>query len=159
MLLLLEFEGENNGQLSLEDFERLARLYRHFHQTFQARFVTSFEELGLEPDAATEQAVFAFLNSRHAVASRWVQFPSAVLLFVRGSPSGAVYLLDRRQGVFYSLDFVGVIGRQMTIEDYEQLVRQHRLFDLARHPWRLRRHIVDEKPPISMSFASSAGIE
>jgi hypothetical protein len=158
---LLEFDGERDGQLDSEDFDRLATRYRSSQQTFHAHPLLTVNDLGLEPGVATDKAIFAFLERSEAVASQWVQFPSGVLLFVtvpNDLESGAMYLFHRRQGVFYLLDFEGEADGQLMAQDYERLVRQHQLFELIQRPWRLRCHIVCRKRPRAGSFASFAGI-
>jgi len=157
---LLEFEGERDGELGAEDFERLALHFQRARQAFHARSSTTVKDLGLGPQAATERAVFAFLDGMQAVASRWIQFPAGVLLYVispRTPEAGDLYVFDRRQGVFYCLEFEEVDG-QLTIEDYERLVRQRRLLDLIRRPWRLRNLLRASEPRVSGSFASCAAI-
>jgi hypothetical protein len=68
------------------------------------------EELGLDRNARTDQAVFAFARYAEARIAKWIQFPKGVLLFltVPGDPeSGWFYLLDRAKRTFYSLDLTG----------------------------------------------------
>ena len=128
----------------------------------QVQLVCAVTDLGLDPCVSAERAVFAFLERSKAVASRWVQFPASVLLFltVPGDPrSGAIYVLERRTALFYLLEFEGEADGQLTTEDYERLVREHRLFDLVRlRPWRLHLLAEARKQPDSGSFACASAI-
>jgi hypothetical protein len=63
---------------------------------------------GLERRATVEEAGNGLLRIAEAHVVRWVQFPAGVLFFtlVSGDPeSGALYVLDRKTGVFYWLNF------------------------------------------------------
>jgi hypothetical protein len=130
-------------------------------ERIHAQSVGAVSDLGLDPHVSAQKAIFTFLEKSEAVASRWIQFPAGVLLFltVPGNPrSGAIYVLDRRRALFYLLEFEGEADGQLTAEDYERLVRQHRLFDLIRRPWRLRSLVESRKQPDLGSFASASAI-
>src|ERR1035438_6594539 len=65
-------------------------------------------ELGLERRATVEEAGNGLARIAEAQVVRWVQFPAGALFFTLGSgypESGALYVLDRKSGVFYWLDF------------------------------------------------------
>jgi len=71
---------------------------------------------------------------------RWVQFPAAVLLFlmVPGDPeSGAFYVFDRKQKVFYMVDFEDQVYGGYKLADYERLVSQSHFLRLVEQPWLL----------------------
>ncbi len=118
----------------------------------------SLRDIGLEGHVGTEKAVFTFLNWAEAVATRWIQMPAGVLLCVAvpGDPrSGACYLYERRQGLFHCLELLGEENGQLTTDDFDRLLRQFRLTDLARRPRKL--YPPDRgNPPISGAFASVA---
>jgi hypothetical protein len=94
-------------------------------------------DIGLHEAAGADKAVFAFLNWAEAVATRWIQHRAGILLCVAvpGDPqSGACYLYVRREGVFHCLDLPGADNGQLSSEQFDQLVRQFRLIELARRP-------------------------
>lgn len=100
----------------------------------------SLGDIGLHEAAGADKAVFAFLNWAEAVATRWIQHRAGILLCVAvpGDPqSGACYLYVRREGVFHCLDLPGADNGQLSSEQFDQLVRQFRLIDLARRPGKL----------------------
>jgi hypothetical protein len=118
----------------------------------------SLGDIGLHEPAGAEKAVFTFLHWAEAVATRWIQHRAGILLCVAvpGDPqSGACYLYVRREGVFHCLDLPGVDNGQLSSEQFDQLVRQFRLLDLARRP----RTLYATNPPESQHsrpFASAA---
>src|SRR5579864_8739256 len=94
-------------------------------------------ELGLEWRATVEEAGNGLARIAEAQVVRWVQFPAGVLFFtlVSGDPeSGALYVLDRKTGVFYWLNFEDQKWGGYSVEDYRALVRQHKLTALAQRP-------------------------
>jgi hypothetical protein len=108
-------------------------------ENIEATAVVSLADLGLDQQAGIDDAVAGFLRIAEAeTTARWVQFPRGLLLFVFApgdAESGEFYLYDRRRGVFYLLTLRGDCrygGYRM--EDYDELVRKHRLYDLAQRP-------------------------
>lgn len=100
----------------------------------------SLDDIGVQEPIGTDKAIFAFLHWAEAVATRWIQMPAGVLLCVAvpgDSESGACYLYVRREGVFHCLDLPGADNGQLSSEQFDQLVRQFRLTDLARRPRKL----------------------
>src|SRR6266581_8998388 len=94
-------------------------------------------ELGLERRATVEEAGNGLARTAEAQVVRWVQFPAGVLFFtlVTGDPeSGALYILDRKSGVFYWLNFDDRKWGGYNLDDYNALVRQHKLTALAQCP-------------------------
>ena len=68
---------------------------------------------------------------------RWIEFPASVLLFllVPGDPeSGAVYILDRKQGTWYAVDFDDEQFGGYSVSQLEQLLRQCQFLDLVERP-------------------------
>jgi hypothetical protein len=107
----------------------------------QVQVLMTVNDLGLDMHQGVDKTVFAFLERSEAVASRWVQLPNAVLLFVTvpdDPQSGAIYLFDRRKGVFYWFEIDSEANGLLTGGDYERLVREHRLLNLAHRPWSVR---------------------
>jgi hypothetical protein len=102
----------------------------------------SLEELGLERRATIEEASRALAQVAEAEIVRWVQFPAGVLFFtlVTGDPeSGALYVFDRKSGVFYWINFEDQKWGGYSLDDYRTLVRQHKLSALAQRPALLER--------------------
>lgn len=99
-------------------------------------------DLGFETPAniSTEKAILRFLEISEAAAVRWIQFPAAVLLFVAvpGDPhSGGIYVFERRSGIFWFLQFAEASNGTLTQDEYDRLVKQHRLLGLAQRPFLL----------------------
>ena len=102
----------------------------------------TLEELGLDRRATVEEASMGLARTAEAEIVRWVQFPAGVLFFtlVSGDPeSGALYVFDRKTGVFYWLNFEDQNWGGYSVEDYRALVRQHKLTALAKRPAILER--------------------
>jgi hypothetical protein len=102
----------------------------------------TLEELGLDPRATVEEASKGLAQAAEAEIVRWVQFPAGVLFFtlVSGDPeSGALYVFDRKAGVFYWINFEDQKWGGYNLEDYRTLVRQHKLTALAQRPMLLER--------------------
>lgn len=100
----------------------------------------TIQELGLDRRATVEQAANGLARIAEAQIVRWVQFPAGALFFtlVSGDPeSGALYVLDRKTGTLYWLTFEDQKWGGYSLDDYEALVRQHRLTALAQRPWLL----------------------
>jgi len=118
----------------------------------------SLDDIGLHEPAGADKAVFVFLNWAEAVATRWIQHRAGILLCVAvpsDPQSGACYLYVRREGVFHCLDLPGADNGTLSSEQFDQLVRQFRLIDLARRP----RQLYGTNPPksqYSRAFASAA---
>lgn len=102
----------------------------------------TLEELGLDRRVTVEEASRGLAQAAEAEIVRWVQFPAGVLFFtlVSGDPeSGALYVFDRKTGVFYWINFEDRKWGGYSIEDYRVLVRQHKLTALAQRPALLER--------------------
>lgn len=102
----------------------------------------TLEELGLDRRVTVEEASRGLAQAAEAEIVRWVQFPAGVLFFtlVSGDPeSGALYVFDRKTGVFYWINFEDQKWGGYSIEDYRVLVRQHKLTALAQRPALLER--------------------
>jgi hypothetical protein len=112
----------------------------YFHRLF------SVKELGFgNPEPFVGPLIREFLKIGEAVAGRWIEMPNAVLLFqiVEGKPdSGAVYLYDRPQQVFYMLCFDGE-DDHLTVEDFNRLLSEYNLLRYAEQP-----SLVQSQPPM-----------
>ena len=103
----------------------------YFHRLF------SVKELGFgNPEPFVSPLIREFLKIGEAVAGRWIEMPNAILLFqmVEGKPdSGAIYLYDRLQHVFYMLCFDGD-DDHLTVEDFNDLLSEYNLLRYAEQP-------------------------
>ena len=88
-----------------------------------------------------ETAVVKLLEATdHPKVVRWIQFPSAVLVFlvVPGDPeSGAFYVYDRRSGTWFWVDFEDTKFRGYNEGDFERLIGQSGFLKLVEKPWLL----------------------
>src|SRR5579862_2569900 len=110
--------------------------------TLTANPILTLEDLGLERSVALDQASRGLAERSEAQIIRWVQFPAGALFFVLvpGDPqSGALYVFDRRIGVFYSVDFNDQNWGGYSLAEYEELERTHRISRFAQRPWLLNR--------------------
>ena len=85
---------------------------------------------------------------------RWIELPASVLLFllVPGDPeSGAVYVLDRKKGTWYAVDFEDEQFGGYSVSQLEELLKDCRFLDLIERPglWRtgLPWLVLPGKPP------------
>ena len=89
-----------------------------------------------------DQASRGLAERSEAQIVRWIQFPAGALFstLVPDDPeSGAVYVFDRKNGVFYLVDFNDQKWGGYSLAEYEVLERTHRLTMLAQRPWLLER--------------------
>ena len=116
--------------------------------TLTANPILTLEDLGLERCVGLDQAGRGLAERSEAQIVRWVQFPAGALFFtlVPGDPeSGAVYVFDRKNGVFYLVDFNDQKWGGYSLAEYEVLERTHRLTLLAQRPWLLERRYDQRK--------------
>jgi len=85
---------------------------------------------------------------------RWIDFPRLVLLFLLvpgDSESGAVYVLDRKRGTWYMVDFEDNQFGGYSVSQLDRLLREYRFLDLLERPalWQsgLRWSVEPGKPP------------
>jgi hypothetical protein len=109
----------------------------------QSRGAVSFEplftaeDIGLRKDANVEHAIKVFLYVGEAIASRWIEMPKGVLLLqtIPGRPeSGAIYLYDRQQQIFYFVFFEEGRDDSLTTAQFEQLVGEYNLLVWTSNP-------------------------
>jgi hypothetical protein len=109
---------------------------------FTANPILTLEDLGLERTVSLHEASRGLAERSEAQIVRWVQFPAGALFFVltpRDPRSGAVYVFDRRKGVFYFVVFNDQNWGGYSVAEYEALERTHRISQLAQRPWLLNR--------------------
>ena len=109
---------------------------------FTANPILTLEDLGLERTVSLHEASRGLAERSEAQIVRWVQFPAGALFFVltQGDPrSGAVYVFDRRNGVFYFVVFNDQNWGGYSVAEYEELERTHQISRLAQRPWLLNR--------------------
>ena len=114
----------------------------HQSAAFTANPILTLEDLGLEPTVSLDAASRGLAERSEAQIVRWIQFPAGALFFVlaQGDPSsGAVYIFDRRSGVFYFVVFNDQNWGGYSVTEYEVLERTHRISRLAQRPWLLNR--------------------
>ena len=104
----------------------------YFHRLF------SVTELGFrkDPEPFIRPLIQEFLKIGEAVAGRWIEMPQAILILqiVPDIPnSGAIYLYDRREHVFYMLGF-DAEDDHLSLQDFEQLLTEYNLLKYAERP-------------------------
>ena len=96
----------------------------------------------VEPGANLETAIAALTKiTENVEIVRWIELPASVLLFllVPGDPnSGAVYVLDRKKGTWYSVDFEDEQFGGYSVSQLEMLLNDCKFLDLIERPglWR-----------------------
>ena len=98
--------------------------------------------LQIQPGSGLQTSVAALIKvAENPEILRWIEFPHSLLLFllVRGDPeSGAVYVLDRKKGTWYSVDFEDEQFGGYSISQLEMLLKECSFLDLVERPglWR-----------------------
>ena len=96
----------------------------------------------VDPGADLQSAMAALVKLTETVEIvRWIELPASVLLFllVPGDPdSGAVYVLDRKKGTWYAVDFEDEQFGGYSIAQLEGLLNDCKFLDLIERPglWR-----------------------
>lgn len=97
----------------------------------------SVKDLGLgNPEPHVDRVINEFLSIGDAVAARWIQMPSAILLLQmapENPASGAIYVYDRQLQEFYLLSFEGAED-DLTVDDFSQLLPEYNLLRYAEQP-------------------------
>jgi hypothetical protein len=68
---------------------------------------------------------------------RWIEFSLSVLLFLLvpgDAQSGAVYVLDRKKGTWYCMDFDDEQFGGYSVSQLEQLLKECQFLDLVERP-------------------------
>ena len=98
--------------------------------------------LQVNPQPELNAAVTELLKTTEtAEIVRWIEFSASALLFllVPGDPeSGAVYILDRKHGTWYAIDFEDEQFGGYSVSQLDQLLQECRFLDLVERPglWR-----------------------
>ena len=103
--------------------------------------IFKLEDFGLDNTAGLDEASRVLAEVSEAQIVRWTQFPAGALFFTLLSDdpeSGGFYIFDRKQGVFYWLDFVDQKWGGYSLADYEHAERVYRISLLAQRPWLLK---------------------
>ena len=94
------------------------------------------------PDPKLETAVAALLKAADTPEIvRWIEFPASVLLFllVPGDlDSGAAYVLDRKKGTWYAVDFEDEQYGGYSVAQLEMLLNECNFLGLVERPALLR---------------------
>jgi len=96
----------------------------------------------LDPGVDLQTAVSALTTvAENVEIVSWIELPASVLLFllVPGDPdSGAVYVLDRKKGTWYAVDFEDEQFGGYSVSQLETLLKECNFLDLIERPglWR-----------------------
>jgi hypothetical protein len=96
----------------------------------------------LGPGVDLQTAVAALIKvAENVEIVRWIELPTSILLFllVPGDPdSGAVYVLDRKKGTWYAVDFEDEQFGGYSVSQLEMLLKECNFLDLIERPglWR-----------------------
>ncbi|HEY5174394.1 MAG TPA: hypothetical protein VII95_02385 [Terriglobales bacterium] len=96
----------------------------------------------VDPEADLQSAIAALVKVTDTVEIvRWIELPASVLLFllVPGDPdSGAVYVLDRKKGTWYAVDFEDEQFGGYSVSQLGTLLKDCNFLDLIERPglWR-----------------------
>ena len=96
----------------------------------------------VDPGVDLQTAVAALIKvAENVEIVRWIELPASVLLFllVPGDPeSGAFYVLDRKKGTWYALDFEDEQFGGYSVSQLEELLKDCKFLDLIERPglWR-----------------------
>jgi hypothetical protein len=102
----------------------------------------------VDPGADLQASVAALTKVTETVeVVRWMEFPNSLLLFllVPGDPeSGAVYVLDRKKGTWYAIDFEDEQFSGYSVSQLGMLLKECSFLDLVERPglWRTGLHWV-----------------
>jgi hypothetical protein len=98
--------------------------------------------LQLNPKSHLESAVGTLLQAaEQPEILRWIEFPNSLLLLaiVSGNPqSGAIYVLDRKSGIWYAIDFEDQEYAGYNVEQFEALLKECSFLSLVERPVLLR---------------------
>jgi hypothetical protein len=110
----------------------------YFHRLF------TVGELGLgqDPEPFVNRLIREFLKIGEAVAARWIELPHGILIFQvapERDDSGAIYLYDRKDHVFYMVGFDGP-DDNLTLAEFNQLLDEYGLLKYAETPSLVAAH-------------------
>ena len=96
----------------------------------------------VDPGVELQTAVAALIKvTENVEIVRWIEFPATVLLFLlvpEDPDSGAVYVLDRKIGTWYAVDFEDEQFGGYSLIQLEMLLKDCNFLDLIERPglWR-----------------------
>jgi hypothetical protein len=92
----------------------------------------------VDPGADLPSAMAALMKVTETVEIvRWIEFQASVLLFLlipEDPDSGAVYVLDRKKGTWYALDFDDEQFGGYSVTQFEMLLKDCSFLDLIERP-------------------------
>jgi hypothetical protein len=106
---------------------------------FGRMMATPILEVGARTDL--QAAITSLRAVEQAEIVRWIEFPASVLMFLLvpgDAVSGAVYVLDRKTGTWYAVDFDDEQFGGYSVSQLEQLLKECQFLDLVERPglWR-----------------------
>jgi hypothetical protein len=94
--------------------------------------------LTLRPASSLEEAVRILIRATDgAQPVRWLEFPAAALLFLTiagDSESGAFYVLDRKTGTWFWVDFEDEEYGGYCVGDFDILAHEYNFLSLVERP-------------------------
>lgn len=104
--------------------------------------MTAIPIVRLDAGKGLEVAVAELLGTtEYPQIARWIQFPTAVVLFLvapKDPESGAIYVYDRRDGVWYWVDFENQKYSEYNLADIDVLLEHCCFLRLVENPRLLR---------------------
>ena len=92
----------------------------------------------VDPAVELQTAVAALIKvTENVEIVRWIEFPAVVLLFLlvpEDPDSGAVYVLDRKKGTWYAVDFEDEQFGGYSATQFESLLKDCKFLDLIERP-------------------------
>ena len=96
----------------------------------------------VKPSTVIGEAVDALISAaENAEVVRWIEFPSAVLLFVvvpDDPQSGAFYALERKTGIWFWIDFEDQQYSGYSMSDFDLLIHEYDILSLVERPGLLK---------------------
>src|SRR2546426_6957014 len=100
--------------------------------------MTAIPIVRLDTGKGLEVAVAELLGTtEYPQIARWIQFPTAVVLFLvapKDPESGAIYVYDRRDGVWYWVDFENQKYSEYNLADIDVLLEHCCFLRLVENP-------------------------
>ena len=93
----------------------------------------------LDPGVDLQTAIATLIKvAENVEIVRWIELPALVLLVPGDPDSGAVYVLDRKKGTWYAVDFEDEQFGGYSVSQLETLLKDCNFLDLIERPglWR-----------------------
>jgi hypothetical protein len=104
--------------------------------------MTILPVLQVNPNNELETAIEALLHAAEdPEIVKWIEFRNSLLLFAMvpdNSQSGAIYFLDRKNGVWYDIDFDDQEYGGYNLKQFEALLQEYSFLSLIERPGLLR---------------------